>query len=400
MAKQVEETRREWSFFGFNRKEFSLIILSVLIILVVVFSGWIFETNTFGYYQVKQAAITGNVTVRNDPGVYLQWFGNIYTYPISEDFDFEDAGITVRFNDGSVASVKGTVKFRLSLKPEIQKELHRDYASFKNVLVDLIQKNVQESLSNTATLMKAEDSYSSRRAEFSNVAKQQLEQGIFQTKTEIIDSIDDSGTKFKEKLIEIVYDKEGNPVIQKPSLLKKYEIEILQFVVNDFGYDAKVQELIDKKKEAEQVKVVAVATAEKAKQNALTAAAEGSAKIAQAKAEAEVQKMTEVVEAQKRAEVARLEADRARYEAQKIKAEGEAQAYAARLKVQAGLTPLEKATIEKETKIGIATELAKVKFPETMIIAGGNGNGSSPNPFDAVGLKALYELSNQMSKEK
>lgn len=400
MAKQVEEARREWSFLGFNRKEFSLIMLSVLIILVVVFSGWIFETNTFGNYQVKQAAITGNVTVRNEPGVYLQWFGDIYTYPISEDFDFQEAGITVRFNDGSIAKVKGTVKFKLSLKPEVQKELHRDYSSFKNVMIDLIQKNVQESLSNTATLMKAEDSYSSRRAEFSNIAKQQLEQGIFQTKTEIIDSIDDSGTKFKDKLIEIVYDKDGNPIIQKPSLLKHYDIEILQFVVNDFEYDSKVQELIDKKKEAEQVKVVAVATAEKAKQNALTAAAEGSAAIAKAKAEAEVQKMTEVVEAQKRAEVAKLEAERAKFEAQKIKAEGEAQAYAAKLKVQAGLTPLEKATIEKETKIGIATELAKVKFPEHMIIAGGNGNGSSPNPFDAVGLKALYELSNQMSKEK
>lgn len=398
MVRETESTKKEWSFLGLNKKEFSLLLLGTLIILGVVLSGSIFETNTFGNYQIKQAAITGNVTVRNEPGVYLQWFGNIYTYPISEDFDFEDAGITVRFNDGSVAAVKGTVKFRLSLKPEIQKELHRDYASFKNVLIDLIQKNVQESLSNTATLMKAEDSYSSRRAEFSNVAKQQLEQGIFQTKTEVIDSIDDSGTKFKEKLIEIVYDKEGNPIIQKPSLLKKYEIEILQFVVNDFGYDAKVQELIDKKKEAEQVKVVAVATAEKAKQNALTAAAEGSAKIAQAKAEAEVQKMTEVVEAQKRAEVARLEAQRATYEAQKIKAEGEAQAYAARLKVQAGLTPLEKATIEKDTKIGIAAELAKVKFPETMIIAGGDGKGGSANPFDAVGLKALYELSDKMSK--
>lgn len=398
MVRETEGMKKGWSFLGFNKKEFSLLILSALIILVVVCSGWIFETNTFGYYQVKQAAITGNVTVRNDPGVYLQWFGDIYTYQVSEDFDFEDAGLTVRFNDGSVAAVKGTVKFKLSLKPEIQKELHRDYASFKNVMIDLIQKNVQESLSNTATLMKAEDSYSSRRAEFSNVAKQQLEQGIFKTKSEIVDSVDEKGTKFKEKLIEVVYDKDGNPIIQKPSLLKHYDIEILQFVVNDFEYDAKVKELIDKKKEAEQIKVVAVANAEKAKQNALTAEAEGSAKIAQAKAEAEVQKMTEVVEAQKRAEVAKLEAERARFEAQKIKAEGEAQAYAAKLKVQAGLTPLEKATIEKETKIGIAAELAKVKFPERMIVAGGSGNGHSPNPFDAVGLKALYELSDQMSK--
>jgi len=385
---------------GINSTKILIIFFAVIAVATICLSGMLFETNTFGNYQVKQAAFTGNISVKSDAGVYWQGFGSIYTYPISEDFDFEDAGLTVRFNDGSVAAVKGTVKFKLSLKPDVQKELHRDYASFKNVLVDLIQKNVQESLSNTATLMKAEDSYSSRRAEFSNIAKQQLEQGIFQTKTEIIDSTDESGTKFKDKLIEIVYDKDGNPVIQKPSLLKHYDIEILQFVISDFIYDEKINELIAKKKEAEQIKVVAVATAEKAKQNALTAAAEGSAKIAQAKAEAEVQKMTEVVEAQKRAEVAKLEAQRATYEAQKIKAEGEAQAYAARLKVQAGLTPLEKATIQKETQIGVAAELAKVKFPETMIICGSDGKGGGANPFDAVGLKALYELSNSMSQQQ
>ena len=52
-----------------------------------------------------------------------------------------------------------------------------------------------------------------------------------------------------------------------------------------------------------------------------------------------------------------------------------------------------------ETKIGIAKALAGVKFPEQMIVAGG-GNGSGPNPFDAVGLQALYDLSKKMSENK
>lgn len=364
---------------------------------VASFSGKLVETNTFGNYQVKQAAITGDISVHAEPGLYWQGFGSITTYPISEDLDFEDAGIEVRFNDGSVAKVKGTVKFKLSLKPEIQKVLHRDYAGFQNVVTDLIQKNVQEALGNTATLMVAEDSYSARRAEFSDIAKRQLEQGIFRTETKNIDSIDENGTKFKKRVIEVVEDEHGNPIVQKESLLKRYEIEILQFVVNDFEYDSKINELIAKKKEAEQIKVVAAANAEKAKQDALTAEAEGSAAIAKAKAEAEVLKMTEVVEAQKRAEVAKLEAERAKYEAMKIKEQGEAEAYANKLKVQAGLTPLEEAMIEKETQIGVAAELAKVQFPQTMVISGGSGTNGGVNPFDAVGLKALYDLSKQMS---
>jgi regulator of protease activity HflC (stomatin/prohibitin superfamily) len=371
--------------------------LAICVFLVTFFSGKLFETNTFGNYQVKQAAVTGDVSVRSEPGLYWQGFGSITTYPISEDLDFEDANIQVRFNDGSVAKVKGTVKFKLSLKPEIQQMLHRDYAGFHNVVSDLIQKNVQEALGNTATLMVAEDSYSARRAEFSDIAKRQLEQGIFRTETKNVDSVDENGTKFKKRVIELVLGSDGNPIVQKESLLKRYEIEILQFVVNDFEYDSKINELIAKKKEAEQVKVVAAANAEKAKQDALTAEAEGSAAIAKAKAEAEVQKMTEVVEAQKRAEVAKLEAERAKFEAIKIKEQGEAEAYANKLKVQAGLTPLERATIEKETQIGVAAELAKVQFPQTMVISGGSGTNGGVNPFDAVGLKALYDLSNQMS---
>lgn len=369
-------------------------------IILGICSAQLFETNTFGNYQVKQAAVTGDITVKNDAGLYWQGFGSITTYPISEDVDFETENLEVRFNDGSVAKVKGTVKFRLPSNPEKQKELHRDYATYENVERDLIIRNVGEALSNTATFMVAEDSYAAGRAVFSDLAMQQLKEGIFKTSTKTVDVIDTDGTKFKKKEIRIVYDAEGKPEIQKESTLKYYGIEVVQFVVNDFKYDEKIEDLIARKKDAEQNKVVAMANAEKAKQDAITAEEQGKARVAEAKAKAEVEKITAVVEAQKKAEVAKLEAEQAKYEAQKIAEKGKAEAEVAKQKVIAGLTPLEKATIEKETQIGVAAELAKVKFPETMVISGGNGTSGGANPFDAVGLKALYDLSKQMSEAK
>lgn len=369
-------------------------------IILGICSAQLFETNTFGNYQVKQAAVTGDITVKNDAGLYWQGFGSITTYPISEDVDFETENLEVRFNDGSVAKVKGTVKFRLPSNPEKQKELHRDYVTYENVERDLIIRNVGEALSNTATFMVAEDSYAAGRAVFSDLAMQQLKEGIFKTSTKTVDVIDTDGTKFKKKEIRIVYDAEGKPEIQKESTLKYYGIEVVQFVVNDFKYDEKIEDLIARKKDAEQNKVVAMANAEKAKQDAITAEEQGKARVAEAKAKAEVEKITAVVEAQKKAEVAKLEAEQAKYEAQKIAEKGKAEAEVARQKVNAGLTPLEKATIEKETQIGVAAELAKVKFPETMVISGGNGTSGGVNPFDAVGLKALYDLSKQMSDDK
>ena len=62
---------------------------------------------------------------------------------------------------------------------------------------------------------------------------------------------------------------------------------------------------------------------------------------------------------------------------QKKKVAADAQAYENKKLVSAGLTPQEKAQIEKETKIGVAAELSKIKFPETMIM-GGDSKGGTP----------------------
>lgn len=392
-------------------KIFSLIITAIIGVVFVCCAGMIFETNNFGNYQIKQAALTGKITAHNEAGLYYQGFGSITTYPVSEDVDFEDNGLQVRFNDGSIAKVKGTVKFKLPTNEEKQKELHRDYANYKNVERDLIVRNVAEALSNTATYMVAEDSYAAGRAVFSDLAMQQLKDGIFKTSTKTVEVTDTDGTKFKKKEIRVVYDNDGNPIIQKKSLLKHYGIEILQFVVNDFEYDEKINELIARKKDAEQNKVVAMANAEKAKQDAITAEEQGKARIAEARANAEVVKATEVTNAQKVAEiakikanqekeVARLAAEQAKFEAEKIKAQGEAEAYAAKKKVEAGLTPREKAEFERDTKIGIAKALASVQFPTRMVVSGSGTNGSGINPFEAIGLQSLYNLSEKMSESK
>lgn len=60
---------------------------------------------------------------------------------------------------------------------------------------------------------------------------------------------------------------------------------------------------------------------------------------------------------------------------EKVKADAES--YKNKKLVLAGLTPQEKAQIEKETAIGVAAELSQIQFPQTMIIGGSEG-GSTP----------------------
>ena len=67
--------------------------------------------------------------------------------------------------------------------------------------------------------------------------------------------------------------------------------------------------------------------------------------------------------------------------------------------VAAGLTPLEKATIEKETAIGIAEALANsnVRWVPEIIM---NGNSSNGSAMDAVGLNMMMDIVKKMNKEK
>ena len=62
--------------------------------------------------------------------------------------------------------------------------------------------------------------------------------------------------------------------------------------------------------------------------------------------------------------------------------------------VLAGLTPLERATVEKETKIGIAEALSKTKWP-TIVMSGGSGQNSA---MDVIALKQMTDLVDKMSK--
>ena len=83
---------------------------------------------------------------------------------------FHAEPIKVRFNDGGTAEISGLIKFRLPSDPEKRMALHRDFKRFESIKNDLMRQVVTEALMQTAPLMRAEDSYSTRRSEFTDIA--------------------------------------------------------------------------------------------------------------------------------------------------------------------------------------------------------------------------------------
>lgn len=60
------------------------------------------------------------------------------------------------------------------------------------------------------------------------------------------------------------------------------------------------------------------------------------------------------------------------------------------------VSPQERAEWEYKTKVGVAEAFAKVQLPK--VVSAGSSNGSSSTAMDAMGLKMLIDLSNQLSK--
>jgi regulator of protease activity HflC (stomatin/prohibitin superfamily) len=367
-------------------------------------------TNNAGFYQVKQAAITGTMTVIDNPGSYMRLFADVTTYHISDMYYFSksdlDGGggheaepINVRFQGGGTASINGGIKFRLPVGDDQRLKIHQDFKSYNVLKHDLVRQVVAEALAQTATLMKAEESYSTRRAEFTALVEEQVKNGIYETETQQYKVKDSEGNELVEHQVLIKRNANGTPVIRKASPFTSYGIDIVSFQLKDFDFDQNITQLIHQKQDAEQKKVVARANAEKAQQDAITARAQGEAQIAIERATQEVEKIKQVTIAQKEFEVAKLRRAQAEQDAQAVITNGKAAAEVNKLKVQAGLTPLERATIDKETAIGVAAELAKVQFPGMMVLGGGGSGGNAGmNPFEALGLESMLRLSQQVGK--
>lgn len=393
-------------------KLLSLLVVGVVGLFLLVGVGRsLVGTNNAGFYQIKQAAVTGTMTVIEDPGSYLRVFADITTYHISDMHYFSksklDGGdgaesdpIHVRFNDGGTADISGAIKFRLPADPAKRLKIHQDFKSYAALKHDLIRQTVAEAMMQTATLMKAEESYSTRRSEFTSLVEDQIKTGIYDVVARAVKSADADGNELVDHEVFVKRDTITNtPVIRKESPLKQYGIEVVSFTIKELDFDATIDALIQKKKESEQAKVVARTNAERAKQDAITAREQGNAKIATEKANQDVEKIKEVTIAQKEFEVSQLKRKQAEQDAAASVTAGKALAEVNRLKVLAGLTPLEKATIAKETAIGVAHELASITLP-TMMVTGGTSNGKTADPFEAVGLESLMRINDKLSKER
>ena len=270
--------------------------------------------------------VTGAMSAKMEPGMWLQLFSDIEKWPKAETFFFTkdevgtevvDRAIEVRFNDGSLCDVSGTLRIILpsSDQQAIDLVTKYGYVNYADLEQKLILPVVRNSLRLTANLMSARDSYSEQRADFVFWTWDQIQNGIYETEEKtrkVVDAV--SGQEITKTFKIIRRDANSSPVYQR-NPLEGLGITLVNFEVKLFDYTEKVRAQIG----AQQTALMAVATArakaQQAEQEALMAQAEGKAKVAREKYKEEQKKIRAIVQAQKRLEVAELDKARAMVQA-------------------------------------------------------------------------------------
>lgn len=392
------------------------IIIAVLAVVLVAASGSLLEDADKSKNYVCQMPMTGEYVVWTEGGLQYQGFGNVKEYAKTSQIEFtelekndegyvatgENPAAATTFNDKGRGFIVGSFRVVMPNDDQNMKKIQQDFGSEKALINNLVRPTLYKVVTSCGPLMSSLESVSETRTDLISYITDQLNNGVYKTRVKKVEVINEvTGEKEIRAQAEIITDANapGGYKRQETSPFSQYGISCGLVSIIDIKYDKATQSQIDAQKQANLAVITSKTKSLEAMQKTIQITEEGKAEAEKAKWAQEKEKAIAVTKAQQEFEVAQLEAKKAQQVALKVKAEGEAKAAANRALVAAGLTPLEKATIEKETAIGIAEALANsnVRWVPEIIM---NGNSSNGSAMDAVGLNMMMDIVKKMNKEK
>lgn len=315
---------------------FKMVGLGIIAFIGLILTPMMIGINDAGHRTVIQYP-SGSLRVKFEPGVYMQWFGKTTEYNDVVTFDYdkvlegtssiEQEGVPVRYQDGGTGTIYGKARFKLPSDEESMIAIHKEFRGNDGIAYKLIKAVVEETMNHTAGFMSSEQSYAEMRGTYAEWARDQLENGKYQTVQKEITTVE-AGFEFclenhltKEQQKECENVKRTTKVVPEiryvdgmpahsESDIKAYNIDVSGFQMVDWGYEQKTLQQIASKREATMAIITAKANAERAKQDAITAEQQGLANVMQARYEKEVEKEKAVVDAQRVAQVAVIEAQK------------------------------------------------------------------------------------------
>ncbi|MCK4539774.1 hypothetical protein KAU09_01310 [Candidatus Parcubacteria bacterium] len=264
-----------------------------------------------------------------EPGRYYIGANRAYTWDKSSTSWFSkdltegegcDESVPVRYNDGGTARVSGSVRYTIGYN-ETSKEtkqksrkqftkLHIQYRDQDNFRDRAIQPLVTEVLTLTSTLMSAEESYTTNKAQFTEWALDQLNHGVYLVETYTDTIVLSTGEKKQVRKSKLKI-KQGtkNEIMRKEYALKDFDVKFTQFVISDPEYHQSIKDQITGKLTNLMGKVASIAEAELNAAKETTAIAVGQRNVVKSEYEQKVVNVTDIIQSEINAAKERIPAE-------------------------------------------------------------------------------------------
>ncbi|MCD4704611.1 hypothetical protein K8R66_00885, partial [bacterium] len=148
-----------WSFLG-------------LVLFITLITGKLFYYNPASQILVKQAWITGDLSVKSTNGFIPILLGDVWKFPRETSVKFTNksdeknvttAAVFVRYNDGGTGYMGGSARFKNPVDNLIFKVL-KFFGNWKTVVLELFVPGIREISTSTDGLMSTDETYTTNRS--------------------------------------------------------------------------------------------------------------------------------------------------------------------------------------------------------------------------------------------
>ena len=392
--------------------------VSIGALMMLVQYLFFFADRGFNYLLVSP---TGSMSAVMEQGIKWRGFAKIDKWQKYIDVKVVADGIEVdaeevegvmkpiplRFIDQVTAQGFVSTRFELPRDEESFINLAVKFRTMSNLVNNTIVPTVKEQLVNTAYMFAAQDYISGEAQSFRQAFEEQLKDGAYAVKKiEIRDTLYTADIQVDHRKIkEIKTSYEVHKVFENgiPKRLKhelsENNIIVSQVIVDNVELESTFKQRLEAQRDESakrQLEQQKVETAKDAQQRIIAEGERDKAaeRVAQEKEQVKalIAIETKLKQEETNRKLAAIALETEKLNAQKQKVQADAEAYEISKKVSAGITPEKKLQMELDRDVQVAAEIAKITFPETMIMNGGNGKTSSTPLESLIGAAMAKQL--------
>jgi len=384
-------------------KVHGFILLSVGALLMLMKSLFFFADRGFNYLLVSP---TGHMSAVMEQGIKWRGFAKIDKWQkyidvkvvsSTTESDLDELEgvmqpVPVRFIDQVTA--KGHVSLRFQLPEDSPSfiKLAVKYRTMSNLVNNTIIPTVREQLINTGYMFAAQNYISGEAQSFRQTFEEQLKEGTYavnklEVKDTIYDAIDMTTAQRTIKEIQTSYRVEKimiNGIPKRiPHELSENNIIVSQIIVDKIDLEATFKQRLEAQRDESAKRQLEQQMIETAKAEQQRIVAQGERDKAEERVNQEKEQVkaliaieTKLKQEETNKKLAAIALETEKLNAMKKKVTADAEAYEISKKVNAGITPEVKLAMELDRDVKVAAEIAKINFPETMILGGDNKGGT------------------------